>query len=269
MGVHPYTMQHLHLWILLLAASNIMVSGDSILDCCKEKTVGGVDYLLVGLSDSDTKRLGCKSDCMFERKDSPGSRFCFATGDLEVTCEDDEGTMIDLKTIRLPKEYKEKLFKQLTIIENCFENKAVDGKIAVSDVLEVTNAANIKLKDAGLAPKNTSKDFQDDLQGVVDNYEGEDQVDWKQFGSLLMQARTFYYQSLLKSLLEKLQLGDTDKITRADLEKMEMMVKEEGNEELAKLWGYLNYILLSNFDGDNDETIQIADFLSALNNMHI
>merc|ERR1719450_388692 len=130
--------------------------------------------------------------------------------------------MIDLKTLDLPKGYKENLFKQLTIIENCFEKKAVDGKIAVRDVLEVTNAANTKLNEAGLvANTSNSKNFRDNLQGVLRKYEGADYVDWKQFGSLVMQARAVYYQSLLKSLLEKLQLGDTEKISRADVGKME------------------------------------------------
>merc|ERR1712002_1224783 len=62
--------------------------GASIPECCKEKSVGGVSYVL--LEETDTGRYGCKSNCVFERVDSPGSRYCFKEGDLEVVCEDDD-----------------------------------------------------------------------------------------------------------------------------------------------------------------------------------
>ena len=32
---------------------------------------------------------GCKSNCVFEKESSPGSRFCFKEGDLEVVCDGD------------------------------------------------------------------------------------------------------------------------------------------------------------------------------------
>merc|ERR1712179_461430 len=57
-------------------------------ECCKEKMVGGVSYVLV--EETDTGRYGCHSNCVFEKVDSPGSRFCFKEGDLEVVCEDDD-----------------------------------------------------------------------------------------------------------------------------------------------------------------------------------
>merc|ERR1719376_633013 len=62
--------------------------GASIPECCKEKSVGGVSYVL--LEETDTGRYGCKSNCVFERVDSPGSRYCFKEGDLEVVCEDND-----------------------------------------------------------------------------------------------------------------------------------------------------------------------------------
>merc|ERR1719315_618963 len=62
--------------------------GASIPECCKEKMVGGVSYVLV--EETDTGRYGCHSNCVFEKVDSPGSRFCFKEGDLEVVCEDDD-----------------------------------------------------------------------------------------------------------------------------------------------------------------------------------
>merc|ERR1712013_343491 len=69
---------------LLLGFTN----GASIPECCKEKMVGGVSYVLK--EETDTERYGCKSNCVFERVDSPGSKYCFKEGDLEVVCEDDD-----------------------------------------------------------------------------------------------------------------------------------------------------------------------------------
>merc|ERR1712179_571274 len=62
-------------------------------ECCKEKMVGGVSYVLV--EETDTGRYGCHSNCVFEKVDSPGSRFCFKEGDLEVVCEDDDNGGVD------------------------------------------------------------------------------------------------------------------------------------------------------------------------------
>merc|ERR1711970_1145133 len=71
--------------------------GASIPECCKEKRVGGVSYML--LKESDTGGYGCHSNCVFEKVDSPGSRFCFKKGDLEVACKgDDEGGVEDCES---------------------------------------------------------------------------------------------------------------------------------------------------------------------------
>jgi len=78
-------MGHLGLWLLALAAGQTQAA--SILQCCKEKSVGGVEYTLV--DETDTAKYGCKSNCVFEKMGSPGSRFCFKEGDLEVVCGDD------------------------------------------------------------------------------------------------------------------------------------------------------------------------------------
>jgi len=257
-------MGHLTLRILSLSVVIYHTNGESILDCCKEKTVGGVEYELKGLAD--TKQFGCRNSCTFQRKGDSDTTFCFAEGGLGASCNDDEGSMIDLKTLTMPQEYKEKLSKQIRILQNCFDNKAVAGQIAVSDILEVTNAADIKLSQAGLRP-NTAMSFQVDLQGVVDKFEGEDFVDWSQFGSLILQARGFYYESLLKSLLEKLELSEAEVMRTADVERIKEMLIEEGNEELANHVGYVSSILFSNFDQNDDGTVRIQDFIYALKNM--
>merc|ERR1719234_874408 len=36
-----------------------------------------------------TMDLNCLSPCIFEKEDQPGSKYCFAAGDMKVECEDD------------------------------------------------------------------------------------------------------------------------------------------------------------------------------------
>ena len=69
-------------------ALQFRLTGASIPQCCKEKSVGGVEYMLV--DETDTVNYGCMSNCVFERVGNPGSRFCFKEGDLEVVCKDTE-----------------------------------------------------------------------------------------------------------------------------------------------------------------------------------
>ena len=78
-GIHCLIFSAFELRNFILAAS--------IPECCKEKIVGGIAYTLV--DETDTIMYGCKSNCVFEKKGSPGSRFCFKEGDLEVVCDGD------------------------------------------------------------------------------------------------------------------------------------------------------------------------------------
>merc|ERR1719219_2012407 len=57
-------------------------------ECCDTKTVGGVTYSLIG--QMDTKIYNCLSDCIYMREGQEGSKFCFAMGDLQVECNDEE-----------------------------------------------------------------------------------------------------------------------------------------------------------------------------------
>merc|ERR1719213_32140 len=79
-------MEQLGLWTILLALG--YAGAASLPKCCNEKSVGGVSYKLV--EEMDTAKYGCKSNCVFEREGSLGSRFCFKEGDLEVVCKDDD-----------------------------------------------------------------------------------------------------------------------------------------------------------------------------------
>merc|ERR1712033_92618 len=64
------------------------VSGDGHEECCDKKMVGNFEYTYV--KGGGTSKYNCLQPCIYERMDKPGSRYCFAAGELEVTCEDDE-----------------------------------------------------------------------------------------------------------------------------------------------------------------------------------
>ena len=46
------------------------VHGVEIMPCCPEKTVGGVDYILVDLDTGLTNSYGCSQDCVYEKCDA-------------------------------------------------------------------------------------------------------------------------------------------------------------------------------------------------------
>merc|ERR1712002_437041 len=87
--------------MLLLAVVAIssflgLVTGAVPSDCCRQKTVGDKMYELVGLED--TSQYNCLQHCVYQemmeqRSEHSSERFCFAAGDLEVVCrEQEEGT---------------------------------------------------------------------------------------------------------------------------------------------------------------------------------
>merc|ERR1712128_399451 len=72
----------------LIFASVCFATGQPVEKCCSSKTVGGVQYSLVS---EGAVPLSCISDCIYQGSDDPTSRFCFARGNLPVTCEGSEG----------------------------------------------------------------------------------------------------------------------------------------------------------------------------------
>merc|ERR1712123_103103 len=79
--------------IQVLAAVAVVVNGqpagDKPLDeCCDMKTVGGVTYTLTG--QMNTKMYNCLNDCVYQMEGRPEAKFCFAMGDQQVECNDDE-----------------------------------------------------------------------------------------------------------------------------------------------------------------------------------
>merc|ERR1719357_410040 len=65
------------------------VLGEEGNNCCTSKTVGPHAYTLIG-NDAAATTMGCKSPCVYERDGEPGTRVCFKTGDLPVTCIEEE-----------------------------------------------------------------------------------------------------------------------------------------------------------------------------------
>jgi len=59
-------------------------------ECCDQKMVGDDRYFNIGYDHNGmTWDLNCLSPCIFEKEDQPGSKYCFAAGDMKVECEDD------------------------------------------------------------------------------------------------------------------------------------------------------------------------------------
>merc|ERR1719244_1895184 len=57
--------------------------------CCNKKDVGNKSYTLVSSEDTSiASTYGCKSNCVYEQDDLPGSKFCFAVGDLPTACKE-------------------------------------------------------------------------------------------------------------------------------------------------------------------------------------
>merc|ERR1711892_351475 len=57
-------------------------------ECCDSKDVGGVSYSLVG--QMDTTAYQCLNNCIYVKDQDPTVKFCFASGDLQVECTEDE-----------------------------------------------------------------------------------------------------------------------------------------------------------------------------------
>jgi len=55
-------------------------------NCCEEKTVGEVDYILTGWNEAEAKASGCTSGCIYQAKGQERSSVCFAPGSLPVSC---------------------------------------------------------------------------------------------------------------------------------------------------------------------------------------
>merc|ERR1712106_1029944 len=89
MGTHSQTSKMLQLLPLagLMAALSQGIPMQSP-ECCDSKGVGGVSYSLVG--QMDTTAYQCLNNCVYVKDQDPTVKFCFASGDLQVECTEDE-----------------------------------------------------------------------------------------------------------------------------------------------------------------------------------
>merc|ERR1719233_2266437 len=75
--------------VLLIIPWKLGFGGPLISPCCHKKNVGNISYTLVSSEDSSiVSTYGCKSNCVYEQDDLPGSKVCFADGHLPATCKD-------------------------------------------------------------------------------------------------------------------------------------------------------------------------------------
>merc|ERR1712106_203535 len=89
MGTHTQTTKMLQFLPLagLMAALSQGIPMQSP-ECCDSKDVGGVSYSLVG--QMDTTAYQCLNNCIYVKDQDPTVKFCFASGDLQVECTEDE-----------------------------------------------------------------------------------------------------------------------------------------------------------------------------------
>ena len=55
-------------------------------ECCKSKMSGGKSYTFLG--EEDTSAFKCIDKCTYSEDGKPGTKVCFAAGDLETKCKD-------------------------------------------------------------------------------------------------------------------------------------------------------------------------------------
>merc|ERR1712151_265767 len=80
------TRMELQVFLLFMLSLTQVAIGQPIEQCCTRKTVGGIEYSLI--NETDTSGYNCKTNCVYEKDEAPGSRYCFASGDLPVDCGD-------------------------------------------------------------------------------------------------------------------------------------------------------------------------------------
>merc|ERR1712054_574794 len=65
-------------------------------ECCDQKMVGEDRYFNIGYDHNGmTFDLNCLSPCIFEKEDQPGSKYCFAAGDMKEGPDGETDGMTD------------------------------------------------------------------------------------------------------------------------------------------------------------------------------
>merc|ERR1711936_123990 len=68
------------------------------LSCCTNKLVGDIHYTLIEESPEIAEPLQCLDSCIYERQDSPGTKYCFTSGSLPTFCTDSSSSTSSLTT---------------------------------------------------------------------------------------------------------------------------------------------------------------------------
>lgn len=80
----------LHILLLLLylknAALDVFHETTAFPGCCYEKQVGTERYVLVSEEDTTPAHNDCNSNCVYEKKTAPSSRYCFKAGNDPFHC---------------------------------------------------------------------------------------------------------------------------------------------------------------------------------------
>jgi len=137
--------QVFHLFKLL--SLFLVALGQPIEECCTRKTVGDTEYSLV--EEEDTSGYNCKTNCVYERKDTPGSRFCFASGDLPVDCGDGGKSNRQIICNYLPKSDVMEHWK-LDLDQKDFETFLGDGDFVKAEAIYANGANSMKTSEITL-----------------------------------------------------------------------------------------------------------------------
>jgi len=78
--------------LLLQLLKGPLVEGISDSECCFTKEVGGIRYELLG--EEDTSAYMCKSNCVYREDSDPDSVYCFKSGELPVSCINQEAPVM-------------------------------------------------------------------------------------------------------------------------------------------------------------------------------
>jgi len=72
--------------MLFILITTILIPSVVGTGCCKSKMSGGKSYTFLG--EEDTSAFKCIDKCTYSEDGKPGTKVCFAAGDLETKCKD-------------------------------------------------------------------------------------------------------------------------------------------------------------------------------------
>eukprot|EP00091_Calanus_sinicus_P017351 TRINITY_DN37481_c0_g1_i1.p1 TRINITY_DN37481_c0_g1~~TRINITY_DN37481_c0_g1_i1.p1 ORF type:complete len:123 (-),score=29.97 TRINITY_DN37481_c0_g1_i1:140-484(-) len=99
----------------------------------------------------DTTKHGCKDNCVYEKKDNLGSKYCFAVGELEVHCGGDGASGSNERQLFCEEE-ELRNFGNLTgqVMGHCCH---MDGQGTTSETMCTTTGCSNHCADVGCVKK--------------------------------------------------------------------------------------------------------------------